>query len=508
MDSIEGEPVASRRPNILLITTDQQRGDALGVDGNPTLRTPVLDALATEGVWFSNAYSEAPVCVPMRSCWMTGQHPLSLGQNRWRGNPFNRGEILPDALSSCGYRAGVFGKRHFPPVREPYGFDEMLIHESGRMGVDREMDDDYLAYLRRETDWGGYSRGHGVGNNDVFAAASLIPEPEHVSSWTARESVRFIERHSRDRPDDPFFCWCSFNKPHSPYDPPRPYDTLYRPQDVPAPAIMPGGVDNELPINQRRIHNYTWQTIGEAQMRASLAYYYGLITHIDVCIGRLVRALDRLDMHEDTIIAFTSDHGDMMGDHNQYFKTTFYEGSARVPYLFHIPARVRDERCVGVTGEMAAPVGVSSLMPTLLDLADVPKPLSATGDTLIEAMRGGDAPHGGEVAAAYALLPDGAGPGHSAMLRWDRYKYIFWQPGAHGQLFDVEADPGELHDLANADGYREMAREAHSRLEVRLAEYRYGRDEVLADGTLVGAPFDPPDTWSPAARGPWGRRPI
>ena len=500
--------MAAARPNILLITTDQQRGDALGIDGNPTLRTPVLDGLARAGIWFRNAYSEAPVCVPMRSCWMTGRHPLALGQNRWRGDPFTRGEILPDALSAAGYRTGVFGKRHFSPAREPYGFDEMLIHESGRMGADREMDDDYLAYLRRETDWGGYSRGHGVGNNDVYAAASLIPEPEHVSSWTAGESVGFLERHARERPDQPFFCWCSFNKPHSPYDPPHPYDTLYGPQDAPAPAVMPNGVDDELPVNQRRIRHYTWQTIGEEQMRASLAYYYGLITHIDVCVGRLVQALMRLGLRDDTIIAFTSDHGDMMGDHNQYFKTTFYEGSARVPYVFYLPERVRDEREVSVTGRVAAPVGVSSLMPTLLDLAAVPKPATADGDTLLDAMRGGEAPNDGEVAAAYGLLPEQCGPGHSAMLRWDRYKYIYWQPGACGQLFDVEADPGELNDLADVDGYREMAAEAHTRLERRLGGYAYGRSEVLSDGTLVGALFSPPDSWSAPVKGPWGRRPM
>jgi arylsulfatase len=500
--------VAAKRPNILLITTDQQRGDALGVDGNPVLRTPVLDDLARTGVWFSNAYSEAPVCVPMRSCWMTGRHPLNLGQNRWRGDPLTRGEILPDALSDAGYRTGVFGKRHFSPVREPYGFHEMRIHESGRMGVDREMDDDYLAYLRRETEWGGYSRGHGVGNNDVYAAASLIPESDHISSWTARESVGFIERHARERPDAPFFCWCSFNKPHSPHDPPRPYDALYRPQDVPAPSVMPNGVDDELPVNQRRVAHYMWQTVGDGQMRASLAYYYGLITHIDVCVGRLMQALGRMGLRDDTIIAFTSDHGDMMGDHNQYFKTTFYEGSARVPHLFYLPQRVRDGRGATAVGRLSAPVGVSSLMPTLLDLADVPKPASADGDTLLDAMRGGEAPNGGEVAAAYGLLPERLGPGHSAMLRWDRYKYIYWQPGAVGQLFDVEADPGELRDLADVDGYQDVLAEAHARLERRLGEYEYGRSEVLRDGKLIGAPFDPTQDWSPPASGPWGRRPL
>ena len=159
-------------------------------------------------------------------------------------------------------------------------------------------------------------------------------------------------------------------------------------------------------------------------------------------------------------------------------------------------------------GEASAPVGVSSLMPTLLDLAGVQKPPTADAVSLTEAMRGGEAPHGGEVAAAYALMPEGAGPGHSAMLRWERYKYIYWQPGEHGQLFDVEADPGELTDLAEHPEYRELAAQAHARLESRLAEYPHGRSEVLSDGRLTGAPFDPPEDWSPAIRGRWGRRPL
>jgi len=489
-------------PNLLLITTDQQRGDALGADGNPVIRTPALDGLARGGVFFKAAYSEAPVCVPMRSCWMLGHHPLTLGQNRWRTRAFPPGQTLSEHLGAAGYRCGVFGKRHFHPTKEPYGFHEMQVHESGRMP--EEMDDDYLAWLRRETDWGGYSRAHGVGNNDVFAAPSVIPEPEYVSSWVARETVQFLERHSRDRGGQPFFCWCSFNKPHSPYDPPRPFDTLYRPQDVPAPYLMPGGMEDELPINQRRILYYTWQTIGEAQMRASKACYYGVITHIDVCVGRVLRALDRLGLREDTVIAFTSDHGDMMGDHNQYFKSTFYEGSARVPYIVNVPEAWRGRRGIVRAGRQGEPVGVSTLMPTLLDLAGVPRPETATADSLLPMLRGGAAPQNGEVAAAYDILP--GTPGHSAMLRWGRFKYIYWQPGDHRQLFDVEADPGELTDLAEQEAFKGVAEEAHRRLERRLAEYPFGRDEVLVEGRLTGAPFDPPENWHPPIKGPWGRR--
>jgi len=143
-------------------------------------------------------------------------------------------------------------------------------------------------------------------------------------------------------------------------------------------------------------------------------------------------------------------------------------------------------------------------MPTLLDLAGVPRPETATADSLLPMFQGGAAPQNGEVAAAYDIMP--GTPGHSAMLRWGRFKYIYWQPGDHRQLFDVEADPGELTNLAEQGAFRGVAEEAHRRLERRLAGYPFGRDEVLIEGRLTGAPFDPPETWHPPIKGPWGRR--
>ena len=490
--------------NILLITTDQQRGDSLGVTGNPVIRTPCLDALARDrnGLCFTNAYAEAPACVPQRTAWLTGRHPLSCRQNQWREIPCTTSETVSGVLAAQGWYCGVFGKRHFTPIREPYGFHEMKIYESGRHPVE---EDDYLMYLRDQTEWGGYSRAHSVGNNDIFAAASILPEREYPSSWVARESAGFLERHTRERAGQPFFLWTSFNKPHSPYDPPQPYDRLYRPQQMPRPHLPQGGLAAEIAPIQHVARHYTWDTMGVEQMLTSRAYYYGLISHIDDCIQRVIATLDRLGLRDNTLIAFTSDHGDMMGDHHLFFKAQYLEGSARVPYLWWIPEVCRKAQGVSAAGTITAPVGVSGVTPTLLDLAGADKAPSMDADSLLPLLRGEADPAKCEVAAAYSGYQFDR---HSAMLRWDRWKYIYWQLGDIRQLFDLPNDPGELHNLAEDASHRALADEAHRRLEERLAQYPAGRDEVLdRDGKLTGGPFVVPETYQPPIRGPWGRRP-
>ncbi|MCZ7645515.1 MAG: sulfatase-like hydrolase/transferase [Planctomycetota bacterium] len=483
--------------NILLITTDQQRGDCLGIDGNPVLHTPYLDGLARAegGAFFSAAYAEAPACVPQRTAWMLGQHPLTCGQNRWRGREWKTPETLTGCLAEQGYRVGVFGKRHFLPVREPYGAHELKIYESGRHDEDP---DDFLLYLRRETEWGGYSRAHAIGNNDIFAAASPLPEQHHPSTWTARESAGFLERHAKERPGQPFFLWTSFNKPHSPYDPPQPYDRMYRPQDMPGPAWFEK-LEDEIGPSQRAARHYTWDTMGAEQVKVTRAHYYGMISHIDLCIGRVLKKLDQYGLRENTVIAFTSDHGDMLGDHHMYFKGNFFEGASRVPYVWWVPPKRGQELNLKARGRVAAPVGVSTLGPSLLEAAGAEKPKTFDAGSVLPWLQESRGPAQAEVVTGY-----GHDKGHTAMLRWERFKYLYWQPGDIRQLFDMQADPGEMNNLALKPEHKALAAEAHARLERRLAEYPFGRSEVLdAGGKLRGLP-EPTDAFRPRSRGRGG----
>ena len=489
--------------NILLITTDQQRGDTLGIDGNPVVQTHALDGLARDpaGVYFTAAYAEAPVCVPQRTAWMLCQHPLACGQNQWRERPWKTAETLTGILAAQGWYCGVFGKRHFTPVREPYGCHEMKIYESGRNGVDEE---DYLMYLRDETEWGGYSRGHSVGNNEILAAGSLLPEGVYPTSWITRESLSFLERHAKERKEQPFFLWTSYNKPHSPYDPPHPYDRLYRPQDVPLPYLPEGGLAAEIQLIQDEAKYRSYDMHSVAQMCAARAYYYGLVTQIDHNIGHILKVLDKLRLRERTIIAFTADHGDLMGDHHLFFKSTFHEGSARVPYIWWLPPACRATQKLTLSGRQPLPVGVSSLGPSLLDFSGAEKPKSANAESLAPLLQGRADPAKQSVIGAYSFVERDR---YSAMLRWEHWKYIFWQLGDIPQLFDLSKDPGELHNLAGHPRHRALAQQAHKRLERALSEYPSGRAEVLDKaGKLSGVPYATPQKYQYPVQKQWGRR--
>ena len=241
------------QPNILLITADQFRWDCLGCGGNPVIQTPHLDALAARGVRFENAYTPNPICVPARASMMTGNYSF-----RCTGSKQNSGRIrddqplLTEVLKAVGYRTYALGKLHFVPYAPPgeprlvHGFEHVDLHESGRMLAkfdpkgELEGVEDYFDYLENEG-WSGYTRAHGIGNNDVRPCPSPLPVEHTVDHWIADCTIRQIDRHRREFSDRPFFMWMSSPKPHSPYDPPRPYDDLYDPRTVPAPF---GSVDD------------------------------------------------------------------------------------------------------------------------------------------------------------------------------------------------------------------------------------------------------------------------
>ena len=269
-------------PHILLITTDQQRGDCTGIDGHAILETPHLDQLANEGVYFPKAYSPCPVCIPARVVMMTGQSPFNTGYFWNSTRPMTQRETLPRILGRLGYQTQLVGKAHFFPHRSRMGFDNTIINESGRY---RE-GDDYHRWLMT-TPYAGLERATSIGNNDVFARRSVVPETHHVNTWTANTCIDFLDR--RD-PTCPFFLWMSFSRPHSQYDPPAPYDAWYDLEDVPRPIQTPDA--NFLPPQlQEMPARYDWDRMSWKQIARTQQHYFGQITHIDHQMGRLFAAL-------------------------------------------------------------------------------------------------------------------------------------------------------------------------------------------------------------------------
>ncbi len=459
-----GRITMPRRPHLLLITTDQQRGDCLGIYGHPVLSTPNFDYLGLEGGLFLHAYAEAPSCVPARRTIMSGLTPCRHGMVGYRdGVAWDPLHTLPGELSAAGYQTQLVGKLHLWPPRRRYGFDHMVLAD-GPHG-----DNDYVDWLRRSGhDTPDAAMAHGVSGNAWVGRPSHLPESLHHGTWCVDEALRFLDR--RD-PSDPFFLWVSFHAPHPPLTPPDFYYDRYMHLDLPEPVIgdwapnVPGPSVVFDP-NASRIH------LTPEAMRRCRAAYYGLINHIDDQVGRLIEGLRRRGLYRDTLIAMTSDHGEMLGDHHLFRKTFAYEASAHVPLLLRAPDWMGGRRNLRI--DQVA--GLADIMPTLLDAAGVDVPPEVDGKSLLPLVRGETPPwrpylHG-EHSACY-------GPDDGMQYLTDGHeKYVWYTASGREHLFDLDRDPRELHD-------RSADREAADRLELwrsRLAEVLRDRPEGFSDG--------------------------
>lgn len=458
----------SSKPNVLLITADQLRADCLGLNGNPLIHTPNLDALGRRGMNFPRAFSSTPVCVPARYTLMTGRYPFSWGMRGASGVIPPDVPTLPAVLKEHGYRTALIGKAHFhgpeeecrelgiPIWRYRYGFDEMLLSEEGRQWA--EGGDDYEAYLK-EVGWHGYERAHGIGNNDARTSPSPLPEEHYQTAWCARESAAWIRRHAADRPGQPFFLWCSFVKPHAPYDPPEPWDRMYSPQEVPPPVGGPEDLEGLSPYYRRLLYEHQLDTLSEQAILRARAYYYGQVSQIDYEVGNLLRTLDELGLLRNTVILFCSDHGDMLGDHGLFFKHHFFEGSWHVPLLVAGPGVPQ-----GVSERL---VTLADVYPTLLQLAGVPLPEGTQGESLLA---------GSEREMVFGSLV--APPNRIFAARSDRFQYVVHENGGYHELYDMEADPGQTVNLAHHPDYQEVRRHFDERMAAWFHEIDPG---VLGD---------------------------
>ncbi len=458
------------RPNIILIMTDQQRGDCLGVDGHPVLLTPQLDHLAGRGARFRRAYSTCPSCIPARRSLLTGQFPATHGMPGFIGGvPITR-STLPGELKKAGYHTYMVGRTmHQHPALARYGYDHVVLASGYE-------DDPYHQWLRRETDQVDGMGSHGLDFNGWTARSWHLEETKHPTNYIVNEALKFLE--NRD-PTCPFFLTVSFYAPHPPLCPPAFYMDRYLRQPLPEPsigewAVPPEGQHLGLPIASPRVH-----LKGEA-LRSAQAGYFGLINHVDDQIHRLLQPRGVSYDARNTIVIFTSDHGELLGDHHMYRKCEPYEGSARIPFLISGPGIA-----AGQVHDL--PVCLEDILPTCLDAAGLPIPEGVDGRSLLPLLRGESsewrATLHGEHAPCYS-----AGQAHHYLVD-SRYKYI-WRPlDGSEQLFDLHRDPGELHSLigdpdhaARADAFRR-----------HLIELLRERPEGFTDGErlIAGRPYPP-----------------
>ena len=443
------------RPNIVLITADSLRADALGAYGNTFVRTPHLDALARRGVVFDNAHIQAVACIASRACLHTGRYGHQHGLQLAPPAPEDTEDLRPweltfmERLQRAGYRTAAFGVTGMHP---PRGFHEMLVtggkgarwtKSAGlRIGLG-PLGRDYAAWLE-ERHPGAYEAIHAQRRLPEYrrfrtALPSVVPLEEYIDYWTPQNAIDFIRRPH----DAPFFIECGFCAPHSPLDPPAPYDSLYPMDEVPLPPNY--GIDGD---GNPRVTTPEHDAVA----RRFCAYYYGLVTLVDDMVGSIISALEETGLMPNTLFVFTVDHGEMLFERGFTGKSRFWEPILKAPLIVVPPAAEEIGRRVEGLVEQF------DVAPTILDYARAEIPPSMSASSLRALVEGGTQGKGlvfSETVEAGSLV-------RGACLRTRRFKYVYWTHEGKERFCDLEEDPLERRNLIADPGFRDEI--AHHRM--------------------------------------------
>ncbi len=475
----------TQRPNILLITSDQQHHSTLG-SANPKIKTPALDRLAGEGVRFDRAYCPNPTCTPTRATIITGMMPSQHGAWSLGTKLLEDVPTLGAMLSEAGYQTSLVGKAHFQPLASTaeypsiecqpilrdldfwrdftgpwYGFDHV---ETARMhGNESHVGQHYAIWMEEKglTNWADYFQPWPPKEDDdgkpYYEKGQLhwdLPEEYHYTTWTGERTIAQIEKAAAD--DQPFFTWASFHDPHPPYTVPEPWASMYDPAEMEPGTVTEGEHDANpphfgeamkpdakmreiFPPSDGAIHGGHSQAHDFEQLKKNMAVYYGMTSFMDHHIGRILDKLDELGIAENTIVIFTTDHGHFLGQHGLTAKAIHhYEDLLRIPFLVRWPG-----------GNV--PAGqTSGAIQNLVDLA--PTILRAVGLDVPGAMTGVDQRAtwaGGEPARRWSVTENHHGNEVCHMRSYvnERYKITVYRTWDDGELFDLQEDPNELKNL-------------------------------------------------------------
>jgi arylsulfatase A-like enzyme len=449
--------------NLLLITADQFRWDAIAAHGDAALATPNLDRLAASGTSFRRAYSESPVCVPARAALLTGKLPHQTGV-------FDNDTPLPQGtptfvreLREAGYQTQAIGKMHFQPPRADHGFERLWLSEELPRSPG---EDEYLRFLL-DAGYGYVEEPHGIRHELYYVPqVSQLPEHLHTTAWTGQRTIDFLERRHEGR----FFCWTSFIKPHPPFDPPAPWYRRYDPLAMRHPVRLPEELAR-LDHHAKVQHRFKW-TVPEQDAQVLRAYYYACVSFVDAWVGRILDALERLGLAEDTLVLFTADHGEYLGDHHRFGKRGFHDAAARVPFLLSWPGRVPAGE------ERHDLVGLTDVAPTLLAAAGLP----AAGRNLL-------APGLPRRDVLVGQFSRGATGLYLAMD--DQYKYVYSAADDRESLLRVGTLLDECQDHAGDPGLTGRRDSLRRRLLDRFARDGY-REPLGEDGWRRFSPPPPP----------------
>ena len=426
--------------NVLVFMSDQHRASVNGWMGDPWAHTPHLDALARRGIAFDRAYTTSPVCVPARYSLLTGRRPYLRGGVGNQEGDTSSDPTFAHLAKEAGFATGAVGKMHFHGADQHRGFDVRWDLED-YYALEPEACGDTASGMAAPGRYGTYAPGiegsHPDGPNPMKvhdgnydAGPSPFPAERHIESHVTRQALRFLEAHRHDR----WVLWCSYFKPHAPYTPPVEEWERFAAAPLPVPAVEAEELA-ALPAHLRELRRSSgMDTLDEPAIRRRIAGYYGSVSFVDRQIGEVLGALEALGLAEETLVVYTSDHGDMVGAHGLFAKFNFYEESWRVPLLLSHPAfRGTARRAAGLAS-------LTDVLPTLCESAGIPAPSEIDGVSLLPLISGERETVRDHVTGRLRMR---AGE-HTAACdgRWKLARY----PDVE-QLFDLSADPAERHNL-------------------------------------------------------------
>ncbi|MEM7142480.1 MAG: choline-sulfatase [Actinomycetota bacterium] len=417
-------------PNILLIMADQMAAPFVSPWGGPAL-TPHLQRLSDEGVTFESTYSNSPLCAPARFAMMAGQRNSRIGAYDNASEFASSIPTFAHHLRSAGYQTSLVGKMHFVGPDQLHGFEERLTTDI--YPADFGWTPNWLEPDGRFDWW--FHNLDSVTHAGVADVTNQLDFDDEVGFKAVRK-LRDLARTSDDRP---WMVTASFTHPHDPYVARPEYWDRYDPDDIALPTVAAGDAPTD-PHSERLKHVICADVtdVSDDDVRRARHAYLANCSYIDDQVGRLVETLETHGMADDTIVVFTADHGDLLGERGLWYKMSFFEGSARVPLIVHAPTRFPARRSTTLTSLL-------DIAPTLLDLAEAPIPESFDGHALL-AQLGGD--EDAERVVEGEFLGEGA-IAPIVMLREASWKYVVSEPDGE-QLYDLRTDPLELANLSDS----------------------------------------------------------
>jgi arylsulfatase A-like enzyme len=482
-----------QKPNIVFICTDQQRFDSLGCSGNSLARTPNLDAIASQGVRFTNHTTPCPICSPSRASIFTGLYPRNHGLTVNGMALDQRLPTLPGQLATAGYRTHGVGKHHLQPILAPADYAMPESTEYWKSAAADTWTGPYYGFQSVEfvigeadqaTNCGGHY-ANWLRENHPEAVALLAPEASldknpsdldevwksampaelHYNTWITDRAINFI-----GAVDDPFFLFVSYPDPHHPFAPPRPYCDMFAPEDMPLPRIVPGELshmpayyENFFSPGENGFLEAYWgssdeteqgfllqtQNLREESLRLAIAHTYGMVTMIDDGIGRIIGALRQRGVEDNTIVVFTSDHGELLGDHGLLHKgPPPYRQLREIPLILKGPGIPSGQVNTDLTSHI-------DLMPTLLDMADMGTASSEVdGQTFLPLLDGKSTGFREFVFSEYHPRSK-AVQLYNQTIQSKKWRFTVYPENPEwGELFNLEQDPFEHANLFAEPDYK------------------------------------------------------